>query len=235
MTTSHSEPPEGERGELIPALTPEVMERDPSLIALVRNMIALDYRLSQMPRPPLSEADAEEAQALAELDQLELQLRRYAEEMAVNKKVDGYTSMIAYLERQRDALDAEARRLADRKKKAQSQINRMLGAAHYAMHLLRIRELEGLYSSLALVKNPGRVHVIDQVVVPPEWRQAQVRLNLRLWQEILGALPPEFRERVQRQSVVTDDVILSALAPVLKAKTEVPGVEWVQDDRVQRR
>jgi hypothetical protein len=242
--TSHSEPPEdASREELVPALNPEVQERDPGLIALVRSLVSLELRLAELPPPRLAlgEAGEDEERIKTDLKELELQLRRYTEELAVNRKVDRYTSMLAYLEQQRDTLAAEIRRLTTRKRAAQAIIDRMLSAAHYALSLLPkplyggVRELEGTQSSLALVRNPGRVNVIDRTRVPPEWRQATVKLNLRLWHEVLDALPFEFAARVTRLCSLTDEVILSALAPVLKTGVHVDGVEWVQDHRVQRR
>ena len=247
MTTSHSDYsdalPEGaggERQELVPALSSETQERDPTLIELVRNLAALEMRLSHLPTRPTTEGDDEIAGIIDEMGAAELGLRHYAEELAVSKKVDRYTAMLSYLERQRDALVLEVKRLSARKRAAETIIERMLGAAHYALSMLPKprygpRTLDGTQSSLVLVRNPGRVVVHDHAAVPTIWRQATIKINLQLWYDLLNALPQEFHERLRDQFTLTDDVVLSVVAQSLKTGLAVAGVEWKQDHRVERR
>lgn len=247
MTTSHSDYsdalPEGaggERQELVPALSSETQERDPTLIELVRNLAQLEMRLTQLPARPMPDGDDEIGGIIDEMGAAELELRRYAEEMAVAKKVDRYTSMLAYLETQRDSLVREVKRLSARKRAAETIIDRMLGAAHYALSMLPVprhgpRELEGTRSSLALVKNPGRVVVLNQDAVPFEWRIATIKMNLLLWQEVLDKLPPVFRQGLSQHCVVTDEVMRSEVGTALKGGAQVEGTEWRQDHRVERR
>jgi hypothetical protein len=241
MKTSHSEPvPDPAPEELVPALSVEVQERDPSLIALVRNLAGLEMRLAQIPPRPVMQDDNEIADIVTEMNAAELGLRKYAEELAISRKVDRYTGMLAYLEGQRDALVREVSRLTARKRAADTIIQRMLGAAHYALHLLPKplhgpRELEGSNSSLVLVSNPGRVHVTNQEAVPPIWRRATIKMTMQLWFDLLNAVPEDFLPRLRGQYTITDDVMLSALAPQLKSGMAVAGAEWVKDDRVERR
>jgi hypothetical protein len=236
MTTSPSNPE-----ELVPALYPEV-QRDPSLISLVRNLAQLEMRLAQLPqRPTNAEDDAEIAGIVVEADAADLGLRKYAEELAIGKKVDRYTAMLSYLEGQRDTLGREAKRLTAKKRAAERIIERMLGAAHYALSLLPkppfgLRELEGTNSSLVLVKNPGHIRVTNQEAVPNIWRRATIKINLQLWCDLLSALPADFLPRLRNEYTITDDVMLSAMTPHLRSEAiTIEGVEWVKDERVERR
>ena len=225
--------------ELVPALSPEIQERDPGLIALVRNLAALEMRLAQLAHPATEDGD-EIAGITVEMDAAELELRKYAEELAIHHKVDRYTSMLTYLEAQRDALGREVKRLTTRKRVAETIIKRMLGAAHYALSLLPKprygpRELAGTTSSLVLVGNPGHVRVFDREVVPKMWRRATIKINLQLWCDLLNALPADFLPRLRDQYTLTDEVTLSELAPLVRNEIVIAGVEWVKDQRVERR
>jgi hypothetical protein len=225
--------------ELVPALNVEVQERDPSLVALVRDLAALEMRLTHLPTHP-EENDPEMAGVLAEMDAADLELQKYATEMAVERKVDRYTGMLAYLERQRDALAQEVKRLTARKRAAETIIERMLSAAKYALNLLPMprrgpRELEGAQSSLVLVKNPGHVVILDPQAVPAQWKWATIQMNLALWEEVLGRLTPQDRDGVVRQCRISHQVMLADLAYPLKTGVQVDGVEWRQDHRVVRR
>lgn len=240
MKTSRSDPlPYPAPEELVPVLSTEVQQRDPSLIALVRNLAQLEMRLAQ-PRPT-SENDDGIADAVTEMETADLGLRKYAEELAIHRKVDRYTGMLAYLEGQREALGHEVKRLSARKRAAEAVIERMLSAAHYALNLLPKplrgpRELEGANSSLVLVKNPGRVRVTNQEAVPNIWRRATIKINLQLWCDLLSALPADFLPRLRNEYTITDDVMLSAMTPHLRSEAiTIEGVEWVKDERVERR
>lgn len=242
MTTSPSESaPEPAPEELVPALSAEVVqERDPGLIELVRDLAALEMRLTQLSPRQVDEDDSEVTAIIKEMDAAELGLRTYATELAINRKVDRYTGMLAYLERQRDALAQEVKRLSARKRAAETIIERMLSAAHYALNLLpkpprRPRELVGTQSSLVLVQNPGRVVILSPDAVPPQWKRATIQMSLAVWEELLDNLAPVVRESILRRCKITNEVMRSELTNPLKSGDQVDGVEWRQDHRVERR
>jgi hypothetical protein len=245
--TSRSE----ERGELVPALTsePELAERDASLVALVRNLASLEMRLAERTaeiKQNLAHEVTEQITGEIEeidnaLNETELSLQAFACELAVSKKVDAYAYMLAYLESQEDLLAHEVKRLETRKRSAGSIVKRMLRAAHYALSLLPepgkhgIRELVGATASLALVRNPPKTEILMPALVPSDWKVVTLSMPLLLWEEILRSLPAT---GVGASAALLEQHLTIRkrdIGTAIKGGAHVPGAEWQQDWRVQRR
>jgi hypothetical protein len=234
-----------ENQELVPTLTPELVERDPGLVEMVRALVSLELRLAERPRAKVEvpEDEREEWERVeAELERTERSLQRYAEELAISRKVDNYAWLLAYLEDQRDLLGKETKRLQTRKHAAESTIRRMEAAVHYALSLLPQplygpRELRGNTASLVLYQNPGHVEVINLELVPPEWIEVTVTMNKRYWLELLHAAPTWLREKLPQMGAVVKEqsVRKNELRPLLKNGAHVEGVEWQANFRVARK
>jgi hypothetical protein len=209
---------------------------------MVRSLVSLDAQIVEwnLRSEPL---DTEERELVAslqnDLEKAELELERYAQRLAVDRKVDHYAFVLTYLESQRDLAAKEIRRLQARKQRAERQIDRMNKAAHLALSLLPEgkgpRELRGDTVTLALWKSPPHVEVLSLPDVPPEWIDVTVRCNKRLWLELLKGAPQWLKQLsthaiIKEQSVKKDD-----LRPILKGGTHVEGVAWEQGFHVVRR
>jgi hypothetical protein len=134
------------------------------------------------------EANEEQrAQAMARLDEIGT---------ALMAKVDRYAGFMAHLESQIALGDAEAKRLADRKRRFQNALDWMEGNALRVMDAHGWKELDGDTTTLAIRHNPPSVVVTNDEILPAEFvritqkmdpDKVKIKAALKAGEEVPGA------------------------------------------------
>jgi hypothetical protein len=142
--------------------------------------------------------DEQRAQAMARLDEIGT---------ALLAKVDRYAGFMAHLESQITLAEAEAKRLADRKRRFQAALDWMETNALRIMDAHGWKELDGDTVTLAVRLNPPSVVITNEDILPAEY----VRIT---------------------QTSAPDKLAIKA---ALKASEEVPGAHLEQRRGIRRK
>lgn len=90
-------------------------------------------------------------------------------EGAIEKR-DRVAGFLKHLETQAEFAAAEIKRLQDRKRKFENAQKRLKDNIAHVMALTGQKKLEGKTSTLSLRKNPPRVVIVDEELVPAEFK-----------------------------------------------------------------
>jgi len=144
-------------------------------------------------------------------EEMEIQTRIREYLTAGRDKVDRYCQMLAHLDKEDLAVDAEIARLINYQRRVTSMRSRLLASAQYAMEANSITQLTGTTNGLKLRKNPPSVVVLDESLIPVEY-----------WdQKPTPPPPPPTISKVK-------------IAQAIKTGKEVPGAVLRPSSRIER-
>jgi len=156
--------------------------------------------------------------------------------LAADKR-DCVAHRLAQLENQQAFAAAEIKRLQAFKKSAEAQQTRLEGYVSYVIQRLgkdakdKWRRLEGNSTTMFLRGCAPSVDVVDESLIPLDYKRAAVTLPASLLDDILNALPEDFREHVlpeiTRSLAVTVDK--GAVKASIEAGVAVPGAKLITD------
>lgn len=91
----------------------------------------------------------------------------------LSKKADGYGKVIRQMEADSDAIDAEIKRLTDKKKRIQNNIGSMKRSLESTMIELGKKKIKTPLFGFNIQKNPPSVNILDESKVPDNFRIKQ--------------------------------------------------------------
>lgn len=201
--------------------------------------------LTVVPPQPLSLAAIEEQLAaydnVADLVTPELEAEFQAEfslalTTAVAKR-DRVAAFLAHLEMRAAAADAEIKRLRERKSFLEGTAERIKGYVLNCIEGLgldakgKYRKLEGSTVTFSSRACPASVEVLDENLVPVEYKTITVTMGLHTWTELLDSAPIEVYAQVMETGRTAVAVSKPAVKAALEAGVEVPGVRIETDRR----
>ena len=156
--------------------------------------------------------------------------------LAADKR-DRVAHRLAQLENQQAFAAAEIKRLQAFKKAKESEQARLEGYVSYVIQRLgkdakdKWRKLEGNSTSMFLRGCAQSVDVVDESLIPLDYKRAAVTLPASMLDDILNALPEDFRENVLPEitgslAVTVDKVAVKA---AIDAGVAVPGAKLITD------
>ena len=152
-------------------------------------------------------------------------------------KRDRVAHRLVKLENQQAFAAAEIKRLQAFKKAKESEQARLEGYVSYVIQRMgkdakdKWRKLEGNSTSMFLRNCAPSVDVVDESLIPLDYRRAAVTLQASMLDDILNALPEDFREKVLPEitnslAVTVDKVAVKA---AIEAGVEVAGAKLITD------
>ncbi len=151
---------------------------------------------------------------------------------AAVEKRDRVGQFLTHLEAQAALADAEIRRLQERKARYQKMFE------HMEQYVIRViqglgqdakgkwQKLEGKTITLSIAKCPDSVEIVEDGLIPPEYKTITVTLPLPQWQELLDSLDLEQAGKIE-DAVKTAKYAVSKTQ--IKAALPVAGAKLVND------
>lgn len=140
--------------------------------------------------------------------EVETALRQLAAE-ELPRKAEGYAAIMVQLAAEADALDAEEKRLATRRRKREATHEWMRATLLAAMQTAGVTKMVSARFTVSVQANPPRVDIYDESLLPREY--------------LVPVEPPA--PRVDRK----------AISAVIKAGGTVPGARLVQGESLRIR
>lgn len=99
----------------------------------------------------------------------------------INVKADGYARVVRNMTAEAEALRAEEKRLAARRRTLENGIDRLKTSMMTAMQLTGEKKVKTSIGSWSIQKNPQSVAIVDEKAIPAEyWKQPEPELNRTL-------------------------------------------------------
>jgi hypothetical protein len=93
------------------------------------------------------------------------------------------------------------------------------------------RKLEGNTSVLFLRGCAPSVNVVNESLIPLDYKRAMVHVGAAMWDDVLNALDPEFREIVL--AATTNDLSVTvdkgSIKAAIEAGIDIPGAKLITD------
>ncbi len=125
----------------------------------------------------------------------------------IEEKAENVAKVIKSIEAHEDALDVEIKRLTARKKTLTNNRNNLKSMLQINMERLNKQKIVGSLFTVALQKNPPKVVVLDDEVIPEHY-----------------TITPDPPAPTLNKKMVLDD---------LKSGVEIPGVQMVQEQSLR--
>src|ERR1019366_207626 len=91
------------------------------------------------------------------------------------------------------------------------------------------RKLEGNTSTMFLRGCAPSIELLEEALIPLDYKRAMVHMGAAMWDDILNALDPEFRDAVL--AATTNDLSVTvdkvAIKSAIEAGIEVPGAKLI--------
>jgi hypothetical protein len=144
---------------------------------------------------------------------------------AYTEKVDRIGHFLSLMESRALYCRAQAARLTERARLAESNIERTKSMVLYYLRSRELRKIEGREFTLSAHKNSqDSVVISDEPQVPLVLREIEARISGRFWEALLSALPEDDANELKacvRQMRPSNEAIKNAAA----MKETIPGVE----------
>lgn len=155
---------------------------------------------------------------------------------AVDKR-DRVAARLAKLEAQQAYADAEIKRLQAYKKAKEADQARLENYVTYVIERMgpdskgKPRKLEGNTSTLYLRACAPSVEVVDEALVPQDYRTVTVTMSASTWEDVLHSLPDGPWRYGVAASKTGSTVDKAAVKATIQAGIEIPGVRLVTDKK----
>ena len=152
-------------------------------------------------------------------------------------KRDNVARFRSECESQVEAAKKEIATLGKRKKRFERKIERLDSMLLAVFAAMNVPSLEGSFYTLAKVKNPPSVDILDLEAVSDEYKRVSVCLPAEDWKYLLNALPSESRQEIVSRLFKHEEVPeLAEMKPVLQREESIPGARLkTQEYRVEIR
>ncbi len=148
---------------------------------------------------------------------------------AVEKR-DRVAQFMSHLESQIDLAKREIGRLSERKASFEASFERLKVYVVRTIEAQGMKKLEGSTVTLALRKCPASVELVDETVVPLDYKTVTLKISARLLDQLLDAVDFDLAGQVlasaRDKDVVVDKATVKA---ALTAGTDVPGARWAAE------
>lgn len=104
-------------------------------------------------------------------------------DMAIEDKADGYAKMIRNEESRSDALNEEIKRLKQRKQAIDNNVKRMKESLQNCMLDIGKTKFKTDLFSFGIQKNPARVEITDEELIPDEYKKYKVEYDKKAIKE----------------------------------------------------